>query len=286
MDIFSSIISEVGISLGDMEVAHGYLKDQEKASQEIKEMSAVQIKESGEDEIKSTEIKGSNIEKDSYNERFEDEDDLEIDEDDFELEDDDFELEDDDFELEDDDFELEEDDFELEEDELELEEDDFELEEDDEFIGAEGTDATFIDGTDNTEMASLKLTEAVVDIVKDPIQKVMGEDKSNRHNEKSNGKLDVKRTVDETKYRKDKKESSEVKTEKVKEQPVKNDINYDSLNIEHLYKIVKQFMVRKGVDKQLISYKELNKEFGSYNINRLIKGSYIIKMGKGVTIGA
>ena len=44
-------------------------------------------------------------------------------------------------------------------------------------------------------------------------------------------------------------------------------------------------MIRKGVKKQVIDIQVLNSTFGENNIKRLLRGSYLVKVGKGVTIG-
>lgn len=61
--------------------------------------------------------------------------------------------------------------------------------------------------------------------------------------------------------------------------------SYDEMTIESLYSHVKKFLVQSGVGKKLIEVSVLNSKFGEANIKRLIKKSYLILIGKGVTIG-
>ena len=57
------------------------------------------------------------------------------------------------------------------------------------------------------------------------------------------------------------------------------------MTTEQLYKYVRQFMIKLGVDKRPVDLSALNTEFGEKNIKKLIIKSYLIKIGKGVTIG-
>lgn len=60
---------------------------------------------------------------------------------------------------------------------------------------------------------------------------------------------------------------------------------YDAMEIDALYKEVKTYLVNRGVNKKLIELTELSERFGEQNIKKLIKKSYLILIGKGVTIG-
>lgn len=60
---------------------------------------------------------------------------------------------------------------------------------------------------------------------------------------------------------------------------------YSSMDIEALYAEVRMFMQRKGVAKSIVDKKMIEAEFGILNIKKLILKSYLISIGKGVTIG-
>lgn len=60
---------------------------------------------------------------------------------------------------------------------------------------------------------------------------------------------------------------------------------YNCMAVDSLFNVVKKFMVEHGVNNKLIDVSLLNNKFGSENVKRLIKKSYIISIGKGVTIG-
>ena len=60
---------------------------------------------------------------------------------------------------------------------------------------------------------------------------------------------------------------------------------YSNMTVEKLFSHVQKFMKAAGVDKHMISITELNSRFGEANIRKLIKKSYIIQLGKEVTIG-
>lgn len=64
--------------------------------------------------------------------------------------------------------------------------------------------------------------------------------------------------------------------------------NYDKytvMSIETLYNTVKHYMISHGVGSKPIEYTMLTKEFGEINIKKLVQKSYLIKIGKGVTVG-
>ena len=60
---------------------------------------------------------------------------------------------------------------------------------------------------------------------------------------------------------------------------------YSSMTIDSLYKEVKEFMIQNGVKRCPVALDILNKKFGDKNIIRLVRTSYLIILGKGVTIG-
>lgn len=60
---------------------------------------------------------------------------------------------------------------------------------------------------------------------------------------------------------------------------------YVSMDVDSLYKKVKNYMTNMGVGKKLILKKQLEEEFGAKNIKRLIMKSYLISLGNKVTIG-
>lgn len=61
--------------------------------------------------------------------------------------------------------------------------------------------------------------------------------------------------------------------------------NYDGLELDKLYVYVKQFLVKNNVRSGPVDIALVNKQFGESNVNRLLRKCYIIKIGKGVTIG-
>lgn len=62
-------------------------------------------------------------------------------------------------------------------------------------------------------------------------------------------------------------------------------INYSELDIKSLYREVKQFMIANGVNSGLVPIETINNKFGDDNVRRLLNKCYIIKVGKGATIG-
>jgi hypothetical protein len=60
---------------------------------------------------------------------------------------------------------------------------------------------------------------------------------------------------------------------------------YSAMTIEKLFGEVRKYMIELGVSKKLVDISLLNQKFGEVNIRKLIQKSYLIKMGKGVTIG-
>ena len=66
---------------------------------------------------------------------------------------------------------------------------------------------------------------------------------------------------------------------------VNKEEQYNSLDIDTLYTKVVEFMMIHGVSKSAIDKSVLDTEFGVLNINKLIMKSYLISMGKKVTIG-
>lgn len=60
---------------------------------------------------------------------------------------------------------------------------------------------------------------------------------------------------------------------------------YTVMNIDALYKVVKEFMIVKGVRKGPLDIQMLNDKFGVDNIKKLTTKHYLIKTKKGVTVG-
>ena len=60
---------------------------------------------------------------------------------------------------------------------------------------------------------------------------------------------------------------------------------YTVMNIDALYNVVMSFMIKKGVKQKPVDLNELNLEFGTENIKKLIVKQYLIKTKKGVTVG-
>lgn len=60
---------------------------------------------------------------------------------------------------------------------------------------------------------------------------------------------------------------------------------YSSMDIDALYKEVRRFMQDSGVSKTTIDRQVLEREFGAANVKKLLLKSYIIIMGRGITIG-
>ena len=73
--------------------------------------------------------------------------------------------------------------------------------------------------------------------------------------------------------------------EKQPSKPVDPYSRYNDMAIDSLFNVVKRFMIENGVNSKLIDISLLNNKFGSANIKRLMSKSYIISIGKGVTIG-
>lgn len=60
---------------------------------------------------------------------------------------------------------------------------------------------------------------------------------------------------------------------------------YSAMDIDALYKEVKKFMIANGVTRSPVDRGLLEREFGAMNIRKLLLKSYLIIMGKGLTIG-
>lgn len=74
----------------------------------------------------------------------------------------------------------------------------------------------------------------------------------------------------------------------IKSAPIQNGSLYDkynSLDTDALYDEVRKFMNTHNVGKRIVDVKILENEFGKANIKKLILKSYLISVGKGVTIG-
>lgn len=75
------------------------------------------------------------------------------------------------------------------------------------------------------------------------------------------------------------------KTEVRKAEAVSKKIDYNEMELSTLAVYVKKFLIAHGVRKGAVDVGIVTAEFGEENISRLIKKCYIIKVGKGVTIG-
>jgi len=64
-----------------------------------------------------------------------------------------------------------------------------------------------------------------------------------------------------------------------------NTARYDETNIDVLYSEVKKFLKAAGVEKTIVDRKLLDDKFGERNVKKLILKSYLIAIGRGVTIG-
>ena len=62
-------------------------------------------------------------------------------------------------------------------------------------------------------------------------------------------------------------------------------MQYAEMEIDALYIEVKRFLQQNGVEKGMVASSKVVAEFGDDNVRRLKKKSYIITIGKGVTIG-
>ena len=240
------------------------------------------------------EIEGSSISKGNDNfilddkEEFEIEDDEwyeEDDNDDFEIEEDDnddFEIEDDEWYEEDDndDFEIEEDDnddFEIEDDEWYEEDDNDDFEIEDEKFEVDG------EGFDDKEIES-KLENGV---------KSTNETKNSLEVDDRKFNVEKERRVDNEVNTQNKADKIDLKHgNKQFSEKIKDDIYnekgidyYSNMDIESLYKEVRQYMLDKGVRRRIIDLSELESKFGRDNIKKLILKSYLILIGRGVTIG-
>lgn len=60
---------------------------------------------------------------------------------------------------------------------------------------------------------------------------------------------------------------------------------YSQLDIDALYAEVRKFLKKHNVEKKIVDIKILEDEFGKPNIKKLILKSYLISIGKGVTVG-
>lgn len=60
---------------------------------------------------------------------------------------------------------------------------------------------------------------------------------------------------------------------------------YNKMDIEALYKYIKDYMSKLGVKRNVIDRAILEKEFGKDNIWKMINKNYLIRVGNGLTIG-
>ena len=61
--------------------------------------------------------------------------------------------------------------------------------------------------------------------------------------------------------------------------------DYDRLTIDEVYKDVREFLIKNGVRQHPVDVSLLVEEFGTKVVRELLHKSYIIKIGKGVSIG-
>lgn len=64
-----------------------------------------------------------------------------------------------------------------------------------------------------------------------------------------------------------------------------NEQAYAAMDIKALYIEVKKFLDEMGVSKSAVDRSTVDKEFGVSNVNRLIMQSYLISLGKRITVG-
>lgn len=201
--------------------------------------------------------------------------------------------EDNEYEIE---IEPEEDDDYIDEDELEQVSNNEESE--NKYIYEEDEDYTDVedDKTENINEPTYNEDKELEDIIRERKARLEQHKKELLLLEEAEKELELKRKeilekqnkIEERKYESEINEKR-YKLESVIKQPVKenrsSNVDYSSLEIDVLYKEVKTFMVKNGVQQKPISLELLNNKFGSNNILRLLKRNYIIKIGKGVTIG-
>lgn len=60
---------------------------------------------------------------------------------------------------------------------------------------------------------------------------------------------------------------------------------YNEMELDTLAKYMRAYLNSNGVSRGPVDVEKVTKEFGSNNVNRLLKKCYIIKIGKGITIG-
>jgi len=89
-------------------------------------------------------------------------------------------------------------------------------------------------------------------------------------------------TLDKERKSANNQEQTQVKPKKKKKYTVEM---YSMMPIEKLYSHVKGYFNKSGVKNRLVDIQELNNKFGADNIRKLVDKSYIIKIGKGATIG-
>lgn len=108
---------------------------------------------------------------------------------------------------------------------------------------------------------------------------------------------DMEKQMQDMKKESAKKEASnlsgEIKNDKSNEieKPIEPKVSvnkyeeYNGMTIEQLYKVVRNYMYTLGVKTKPIDLKILYQQFGEINIKKLIKKSYLIRVGQGVTTG-
>lgn len=72
---------------------------------------------------------------------------------------------------------------------------------------------------------------------------------------------------------------------RVESKPVENEIDYSTLDSNTLKKVVKEYMISRGVRKSLLDINELESKFGKHIVSKLVAEGFLLKTSKGVTIG-
>ena len=80
------------------------------------------------------------------------------------------------------------------------------------------------------------------------------------------------------------KEKEKFSGDSVKRKPSKIDM-YSAMKDNELYLEVRKFLKGREIQRKPVNIKELNEEFGTENIRKLLTKSYLISTGKGVTVG-
>lgn len=292
----------VTVSLGDMELALDYLNNKDLFEDNINtENRFNSLTDNHVDLASTTEISGED-EDDYFEGSCEDEDDSE------ELDESNFEEDDDSYFADSEELDDSEESCESTEDD----EDDYFDEDDTELEAAEAE--ILVDSTPKSTIKSNTKTDTELEEIKHKLDTLNRQKEAARQLEIKRLQLEaqkaerelaelekrnklalqtqMKRSTNElkntTSMQKEKQPISNIKNEA----PVQKQIHtitkeqmYSNMEIDALYNEVKKYLSSRGVKKVAISKEELEKEFGKSNISKLIIKSYLILIGKGVTIG-